>query len=488
MSSRFSAARPKRASEAFARTHHGEDSAGGSASNKKVKFDVRNPSALAPVEDADLDEADEQILAADVIGGQSGATKRGAVNVDGYDSDSDQDNFEERAEARGNKKKRKGKAGQDVDLAAALDNYNATGEGAGRTAENDVEDDDDEEVDMFGAADEDGEDGIGDPDEEAAGRGKAGKKGKEVRFLKEDEIEGQEQNSKSGGTVRINDEESSDDDEEAVELEIQEEGVDEEVGAGGLKKHAPKIDAFNMKAEQEEGRFDEAGNFIRNAADPNAVHDKWLEGVSKKEMKKAAAAHEKRQEELRQQRKEDDSVLTADLFQALILRLERGETTLEALARLAKGQTKPKKVPKWKQKKQKNGADTMDLDTEKESQDPKQVKIREDIATITEAADRLLGRDNPDIYDTEREMLVREWQNETGERWVEPPKDEAQEQSSTEPKMWEYRWIDGRDGAEKQGPFDGPTMQAWQDAGYFGEGVEFRQQGQEGWARAANFV
>ncbi|KAB5585796.1 hypothetical protein GE09DRAFT_1016681 [Coniochaeta sp. 2T2.1] len=486
MSSRYSAARPKRASEAFARSHHGEGNEGSASQNKKVKFDVRNPSALAPVEDEDVDEADEQILAADVIGGNTGATKRGAVNVDGYDSDSDEDNFEARAEARG-KNKKKGKSAEDVDFAATMENYDAKA-GIGGAAANDAEDDDDGEVDMFGSADEDGEDGLGDADEEAGGRGKAGKKGKEVRFLKEDEIEGQEQNSKSGGVVKINDEESSDDDEEAVELAIQEEGLDEEIGAGGLKKHAPKIDAFNMKAEQEEGRFDEAGNFIRNAADPNAVHDKWLEGVSKKQMKAAAAAHEKRQAELREQRKEDDSISTADLFKQLILRLDRGETTLEALARLAKSQTKPKKVPKWKQKKQKNGADAMDVDTEKESEDPKQVRIRQDITTITEAADRLLGRDNPDIYDTEREMLIREWQNETGERWVEPPKEE-EEQASSAPKMWEYRWIDGRDGAAKQGPFDGPTMQAWQDAGYFGEGVEFRQEGQEGgWARVANFV
>lgn len=488
MSSRFSAARPKRASETFARVHHGEDGEGSSASNKKVKFDVRNPSALAPVQDDDLDEADEQVLAADVIGGNSGATKRGAVNVDGYDSDSDEDNFNARAEARG-KSKKKNKAPEDVDLAASMDNYDAEAAGGGGAAANDAEDDDDEEVDMFGAADEDGEDGLGDPDEEAAGRGKAGKKGKEVRFLDAKEIEGQDETSKSGGIVRIDDQESSDDDEDVVELAIQEEGLDEEIGAGGLKKHAPKLEAFNMKAEEEEGRFDEAGNFVRNAADPNAVHDKWLEGVSKKQMKAAAAAHEKREAELRQQRKEDDNILTADLFKALILRLERGETTLEALARLAKSQTKAKKIPKWKQKKLKVGADAMDVDVEKEAEDPKQVRIREAISTITQAADRLLGRDNPDIYDTEREMLIREWQNEEGERWVEPRQEEEEEEISAAPKMWEYRWIDGRDGDAKQGPFDGPTMKAWQDAGYFGDGVEFRPEGQEGgWTRVASFV
>ena len=41
-----------------------------------------------------------------------------------------------------------------------------------------------------------------------------------------------------------------------------------------------------MKNEQEEGRFDAQGNFVRKAADPDAVHDLWLEGVSKKDMKK----------------------------------------------------------------------------------------------------------------------------------------------------------------------------------------------------------
>ncbi len=79
----------------------------------------------------------------------------------------------------------------------------------------------------------------------------------------------------------MDDQESSDDEEEAA-LAAQEEDVDEEVGAGGLKRNAPKVDAFNMKAEQEEGRFDEAGNFVRKATDPDAKHDSWLEGVSKK--------------------------------------------------------------------------------------------------------------------------------------------------------------------------------------------------------------
>ncbi|KAK4133018.1 hypothetical protein BT67DRAFT_68819 [Trichocladium antarcticum] len=485
MASRFSAARPKRAGEAFARAHHGEErnEVSDGPTPKKVKFDVRNPSALAPNVRDEEDENDD-VLAADVIGASGRATKRGAVNIDGYDSDSENETFNARAEARG----KKGKEAEDVDLAEVMDNYNSKGAGGGGAI-------DDDEVDMFGDSDA-GED-------TAAAKSRAGKKGKEVRFLADKEIEGQESNSKSGGRVRIDgrdgadavDDDEEDEDEAAVAAAIEEEGIDEEVGLGGLKKHAPKIDAFNMREEQEEGAFDQAGNFIRRAADADAVHDSWLEGISKKEMKKAAAAHEKREEELRKQKRENDSILTADLFGALIFRLEPGETALDALARLRKGQTKPKKVPKWKQKKTKHGggedANAMDVDAEKEPEDPKQVKIKEAINAIADAADKLMQRDYANIYDTERERLMREYRNETGEAWVETaePQEGGGAAGAAEARTWEFRWTDGRDDGNNQGPFDGPTMKAWQDAGYFGEGVEFRAAGDEGgWTRIATFV
>jgi CD2 antigen cytoplasmic tail-binding protein 2 len=473
MSSRFSAARPSRKGEAFARKHHQDSEEGPS---KKPKFDVRNPSALA----ADAPEEDA-ILEADVIGGAGAGTKRGAVNLDGYDSDSDNEGFDARAEERA-----KGKKG-DVSLAEQLDGYGKPD--GGKKAE------EDEDEDMFA-----------DFDEEDAVEGKAvgSKKDKSVRFLEENEIEGQVLNSKSGGHVSGNfaldpkgklsthamDDQASSDDEEEAALAAEEEGIDEEIGAGGLKRNAPKVDAFNMKAEQEEGRFDEAGNFVRKAQDPDAKHDMWLEGVSKKDMRKAAEAHEKREEERRQKRLEDDALLLPDILRTLILRLEKGETVLEALARLGKGQTKTKKVPKWKLKKQRKGADEdMDLDDEKKVEDPGQVKIRDAVDAITGAADQLLTRGEMEIYDQEREMLIRKYCKETGEPWVEPPAEEVAEQGDGLVKMWEYRWIDGRDGAAKQGPYDGPTVVAWQVAGYFGEGVEFRRAGDEGaWSRVVDFV
>ncbi|THV50104.1 hypothetical protein BGAL_0165g00240 [Botrytis galanthina] len=480
MSSRYAAARPKRAGEEFARSHRNENEDGPS---KKPKFDLRNPSALVadePEEDAVLD--------ADVIGSRGTGTKRGAVNIDGYDSDSDNEGFDARADERA-----KGKKGE-VNLAEALDGYSKEKPGA-TSGKTDME----EDADMF--ADLEDEFADGDEDESEL---KARKKGKEVRFLKEDEIEGQVLGSKSGGHVSGNfaldpkgklsthamdDQESSDDEEDAV-LAAQEEDVDEEVGAGGLKRNAPKVDAFNMKAEQEEGKFDANGNFVRNAADRDAVHDTWLEGISKKDMKKAAEAHEKREEERRQKRLEDDAMLLSDILRTLILRLDKAETVLEALARLGKSQVKTKKIPKWKLKKQTQKDDSMDVDAEK-VEDPEQTRIRDAINAITGAADQLLIRGQTDVYEQEREMLIRQYRKETGEDWEEPSEEVAmnEENGLAPTKMWEYRWTDGRDGAAKQGPFDGPTMVAWQDAGYFGEGVEFKRVGQEGnWSRVADFL
>ena len=43
-------------------------------------------------------------------------------------------------------------------------------------------------------------------------------------------------------------------------------------------------------------------------------------------------------------------------------------------------------------------------------------------------------------------------------------------------------------GGERHGPYDGHTMAAWNDAGYFGEGVEFRRVGDSEWSRSVDFL
>lgn len=468
MSTRRPAPRPKRGGEEFARTHYLDDDG---PSSKKIRFDTRNPSALAP--DAPEEDA---ILEADEIGKRGQHAKRNAVNIDGYDSDSSNEGFDARAATKAKEAEKNGKVGP--------------------------ESKDEEQGDMFADLDENFKDG--DEDEEVRGEGK--KQRKNVRFLEEDEIEGQVASSKGGGHVSADfsmsrgglggpnailrskdgghesSSESDVDDEERAELG----DVDEELGAGSKKEHAPKLDAFNMKSEQEEGRFDAQGNFVRKAADSDAVFDSWLEGVSKKDMKKAKDAADKRDEERRQLAIQNDAMLTREILSGLLPHLERGETVLEALARFGRG--KAKKKPKWqnKTKAKRNGAEAMDVE---EPEDPAETRRREAVEAITNAANQLLTRGQAEVYDAEKEALMRQFHRETGEDWVDSSQNEDAGNDTEGTKHWEYRWSGARDGGEAHGPYDGSLMVSWNDAGYFGDGVEFRRIGENSeWSRSADFV
>ncbi|KAJ5229280.1 hypothetical protein N7489_009988 [Penicillium chrysogenum] len=441
MSSSFP--RPKRAGEDFASTDYndgGEDS----SEHKKPRFDLRNPSALA----ADAPEEDA-VLDADEIGRRGQRVRRKAVNLEGYESDSENEGFSAHIEEKSARKR----------------------------AQHDTEDDD-----MFAELQEDfGE-------EEVDGDEVIHKNKKSVRFLRDDEIEGQVASSKSGGALHVDLSKGAshvDDEESGSEVGEEERArvddvVDEELGAGGKKKHAPLLDAFNMQTEQEEGRFDDQGNYVRKAADPDAAYDSWLEGVSKKDIKKAKEAAEQRDAERKEKDRMNDSILTADVLKTIITNLERGETILEALARLGKGL--PRK-PKWQNKKNKKNAAQ---DIEMTDEDPNEVARKQAIDSLTGAADILMGRGQIDIYDTEREMLTRQYRNDTGEEWVDPPASGVTEQG---PAMWEYRWSDARDGGDAHGPYDSAMMDSWKNAGYFGEGVEFRRVGDSGsWSHTVNFL
>lgn len=449
--------RPKRAGEDFTRTHHHDDPDG--PSSKKPRFDIRNPSALAP--DA-LEE--DAVLDADEIGRRGQQVRRKAVNLDGFDSDSENEGFSAQIEAKAKRSRQKHDADDDDMFAELQEDFGA------------------EEIDA----------------DEAMRKNK-----KNVRFLQDNEIEGQVASSRGGGTlhadltkpeedtININEEESesdvADEDRDKVDEEI-----DKELGAGAKKKHAPVLDAFNMRTEQEEGRFDDQGNYIRKAADPDAVYDSWLEGVSKNDIRKAREAADKRESDRKEKDRLDDSILAADVLRTLIAHLQRGETILEALARLGKGlqrkakwQTKQKNKNRSKQ----NGAAAEDVEMTEDN--PDEASRRQAINALTGAADLLMTRGQSDIYDTEREMLTRQFRRETGEDWVDLPSESANTEGGNEraPVMWQFRWSDARDGGDAHGPYDSAMMESWKDAGYFGEGVEFRKVGDSGpWSAAVSFV
>ncbi|EME81827.1 uncharacterized protein MYCFIDRAFT_211468 [Pseudocercospora fijiensis CIRAD86] len=458
-----SSARPKRAAEEFARSNHHDSS----STTKKPRFDHRNPSTLAADDTTPREE--DFILDADVIGKSGKLTKRNAVNIDGYESDSENEGFKGRGKMRGKKER------EEVD----------------------------EDEDMFADFHEEEEE----VDEDM--------KRKDVKFLDHKRIEGQVMDSRSGGRVsgsillggkgkregeeeELEDESSSGDEEVRDQLPSEFEAEDaRELGAGSKKTHAPRLDAFNLKAEEEEGRYDESGNFVRKAVDPEAGNDNWLEGVSRKDMKRAKEAAERREVERRRKDREDDAVLTCDLLDTLISRLETGETPLEALQRLNKGKQMQaeKRVPKWKLKKlqkDKMDVDGDDAETAKGNghghADPKEEARRKAVDAITGAADALYSRGQHEIYEAERELLMRQYKRETGEEWKSHGSSGQEEEGGESQSAFFYRWSDSRDGGEAHGPYDGPTMKAWNDAGYFGEGVEFQRVGHDEWSRLLDFV
>ena len=78
-------------------------------------------------------------------------------------------------------------------------------------------------------------------------------------------------------------------------------------------------------------------------------------------------------------------------------------------------------------------------------------------------------------------MLIRQYQRETGEDWVEPTTQEVV-------NSWEYRWV-GDEDTGIQGPYDGETMEGWKRAGYFGDRTMYRRAGTEDpWSPNVDFV
>ncbi|KAH8146798.1 uncharacterized protein LAJ45_09172 [Morchella importuna] len=436
----MSSSRPQRPKRPGATLDAAVRSGAGLPDSKRPKFDVRNPFELAP----DAPDDDDVFLEVDEGAVGKRRVRRNRVDIEGYESDSSGDGFDETHKAW--------KADEEEGAAAA-------GKGG----------EEEEDEDMFADLRDSGDEGAK-PQVKGAEKGQDFASRREFAdIIDEDKGKGDD---------------SGDEDEEPEE-------VDSEVGEGGKKKKAPKIDAFNMTSEMDEGRFDDAGNFIRKAAEKDAIHDSWLQGVSRKDMKRAKEAREKRDKELREKMKEDDAISTSGVLAELIGYLEKGETVLEALARLGNAGKKKKAAHKisWRDKKKKAaGGDEMEVDKGKEPEDPVEARRKEAVERITGAADRLLTRGQNEIYDETRESLIRQYRRESGEDWVEPKAPAAQDNGAPVSKTWEFRWTDGRDDGGVHGPYGTAEMASWNQHGFFDEGAEFRWvDGTEGWTRVTDF-
>ncbi|KAK9390138.1 hypothetical protein V1515DRAFT_593056 [Lipomyces mesembrius] len=357
----------------------------------------------SPDPDSRLDES--ELLEQDIPGAQPKQSRRNRLReVQGYGSDSSEGEFftTARKARSGGNANGAGNKDEDEDMFAEAD---APHDVNGNDAEADGE-----------SSDEDDLDGVS-------------KRSKKVRFMELNEIEGQDLSvGENVDTEIVNREvenfaakhaqqqkekakvvDGDDEDEDVTE------DIDPEIGLTGSRLHVPQLEAFNMRADLEDGQFDANGTFIRRPdADSKTeeMHDGWLDGVSRREIRAAAKADEVRKERERiadaQRRRDEEERPASALMDALLCELDATETPLEALQRLGPGKKK-----KWGNNKRKKQEVETDEEREKER------RRKENVEKITDAADKLMSRSVPDIYDIPREQIARLYARDTGEEWKE---------------------------------------------------------------------
>lgn len=396
---------------------------------KRAKLDPRHPTMLAP--EVTIDPLEEDIAV--------GTSRKKDVRLDGYDSDSSDE-------------------GHGVERIVGRETENGPGDGG----------DDADDDDMFGEA----------PSAQAArhpgnhaSSGKIPGK-KQDRYLGLNDIQGQDFNTRTEHMDIVDDDDrdgksANDDDDD------DDDSVDEEVGALGRKHNAPKLDGFNMTAEMEEGKFDEDGNYIRTARDQRDNQDDWLKDVSRRDIAAARDAVQRRAREEaervgRQDAADEREPVMASLAKLLAF-LDRGETLLEALARLGGtggGGPRQRRTASGSRKRGRPATTAAAASGE-------DAGAAEKVKRMTELANRLMAETQIEVYDTEREGLARIYQRETGDVLPVAGRGEAMdtddrsgnEQEEEDPDddktagMWEFVWAGVEDAVN--GPYDLDTMRSW---------------------------
>ncbi|KAJ3555035.1 hypothetical protein NP233_g12299 [Leucocoprinus birnbaumii] len=275
-----------------------------------------------------------------------------------------------------------------------------------------------------------------------------GGKKKEETYMRLGDIEGQEFGRNASG------DEGADSDSEESEPEPEDEDDAERRQKAGM---GFEMSSFNMREEMEEGKFTADGMYVRTY-DPHGQHDRWMDGLSEKEIKMARKRKKHQEKVQRQKQEEEERELRESggkeaMEKDLLPYLKKGETVLEALQRLG-AQAKKKQV-----KNKKNSSMPVDAPSNATKPPPT------DIELITHLASNLMSLGDTDVYSKTYEELVRDVRRSgiVGQDW-EPPSADVK---------YEYRWdVPGANDSGTFGPFSEEEMQSWYKAAYFGAGGE----------------
>ncbi|KAJ1672283.1 hypothetical protein GGF38_000161 [Coemansia sp. RSA 25] len=226
---------------------------------------------------------------------------------------------------------------------------------------------------------------------------------KRKRFLELDDIEGQEMDSATR-TEDLNEDLDASGKGKEPERSSAMADDDGEPGRGRIT-----IEAFNMKEDFEEGKFDASGNFVWNKQDPHAYQDEWLNDVSESAIalareSKARQSNGSLYTQTDKEEKRWDAASDDDIVVEILNILRPRETVLTALARI--GGPKQKSRNKWANKKGK--AKKSSAADEEAPDGGKEAERKRDIEHLTVLADQAMVRGMVNIYDDTYEQLVRQ--------------------------------------------------------------------------------
>ncbi|KAI9593271.1 hypothetical protein BDF19DRAFT_415646 [Syncephalis fuscata] len=246
-----------------------------------------------------------------------------------------------------------------------------------------------------------------------------------------------------------------------------------------------KIEAFNLRNELEEGKFDESGTYVQNDKDPQRFHDSWLEGVSEKEINKAHEAHARREREMRQRLAQEEQEISdaAGATRAaqldLLDYLHDDETVNTALKRLGGG-TKRKKFGTARKNKQRSLTTKQAMD-DTEADTATEAERRRDIELLTGLCDRLMSLGQLDVYDWTADQIKSDLQRQNvtlSDNTAALMEQAAQSEftmaetvddSANDGRQWQFKWTS--DATEVHGPHTTAEIRAWSSHGYFNAGV-----------------
>ncbi|ODQ80402.1 hypothetical protein BABINDRAFT_7836 [Babjeviella inositovora NRRL Y-12698] len=279
---------------------------------------------------------------------------------------------------------------------------------------------------------------------------------------------------------------ASDTEENKADVDMEYYNNPEEFHGHQKPRMEPKMDAFNLREEQESGTFDIDGNYIKKTKEEleedKEHQDAWLNDVGASEIKRAREAHELREEQEKARRREkaalqQETPIESSLF-PLIEVLQPAETSMEALQRL-----NAKLMQIKKQFKRRKGARIQQM----EETYPELKSTREHIESITSLCDVIAEKGINDIYEQEREELMRLYKKHSGKDFSVARGQQANKRTADDAgldvqseavdsgtveanKKWVFRWVGD---SEIHGPYSNYEMNYWKQT-YFDNGVEVR--------------